>query len=257
MNYGRSDMARRDLWSHEFRRMVILGESTVEGGAWLPRREDRFADILAGLISSCQEHPLEYFNKGIGANAISPRSPGYGDSAKPSALERYRDDVIALAPDLFVLCYGLNDMRVGMEPENFREDMQQIISDVNAACHPLTVLTTVYHITRYHSRAPFDRGSPELTVRYNDVIRQLAEANGCILADVYDAEGQADWLIHPDGVHPNRPGNLLIAHRIFESIAQSCSCLTIRAFQQDADTEWTRFTTGLREKYGDPFRKSW
>ena len=101
-------------------------------------------------------------------------------------------------------------MRAGMNVEEFREDMQTILSDVIAACHPLTVLTTVYHMTGYRSYPPYDRSSPAQTRVYNEVIRQLAEANDCLLADVWEAEGQADWLIHPDGVHANAVGNLVI-----------------------------------------------
>ena len=247
----------KDYKKDPFRRMVIMGESTVEGGGWLVQREGRFADILAGLISSCQEKPVEYINKGIGANAISPRSPGYEKSRKPSAMERYKADVIALNPDLFVLCYGLNDMRAGMPLQDFQEDLATIIRDVKAACSTMIVLTTVYYMTGWRSFAPYDKGSPALTRLYNACIRGLAEEYDCVLADVWGAEGEADWLIHPDGVHANRVGNLLIAHRIFEAIAQHASGLTNRTFAQDQNTTWTRNTTKARESSGDPFTKTW
>ena len=104
-------MIKRNWWPRPFERMVVMGESTVVGGSWLLRQEERWADVLASLLSQCQGREIAYFNRGIGANAISPRSPGYEQSAKPSALERYREDVIGLKPDLFILCYGLNDMR--------------------------------------------------------------------------------------------------------------------------------------------------
>ena len=67
----------KDYKRGPFKRLVILGESTVEGGPWLERQEHRYADVLVRLISTCQKEPLEYYNKGIGANSISPRSPGY------------------------------------------------------------------------------------------------------------------------------------------------------------------------------------
>ena len=85
-------MSKKDYCSKEFEKMVVMGESTVAGGGWLARMEDRWADVLAHLINQCQENPVKYYNKGIGANAISPRSPGYESSAKPSALERYKED---------------------------------------------------------------------------------------------------------------------------------------------------------------------
>ena len=165
----------KDLKKEPFKRMVVLGESTVAGGEWVPSKSERFADVLARLINECQEKPVEYYNKGIGGNAISPRSPGYKypASAKPSAMERYKRDVIELNPDLFILCYGLNDMRVAMPIRDFREDMATTIRDIQKAWSPLTVLTTVYHMTGWERYAPFDKGSVELTLRYNDCIRGL------------------------------------------------------------------------------------
>jgi len=248
----------RDFQKEPFRRLVIMGESTVAGGSWLQREEDdRFANVLVRLINACQEKPMEYYNKGISANAISPRSPGYEESAKPSALERYRTDVIDLKPDLFILCYGLNDMRAAMPVGEFREDMATIIRDVRKACLPLTVLTTVYYMTSWRSFPPYDKGSIELTMRYNDCIRGLCAEFECILADVWSAEGGADWLIHYDGVHANYVGNMVIAHKIFEVIAQHASGLTNRTFQQDRDTRYSRETTRARAEVGDPFKKTW
>ena len=246
-----------DFWKEPFKHLVIMGESTVEGGPWLSRQEDRFADVLAGLINACQKQPVEYHNKGIGANAISPRSPGYAKSRKPSALERYKADVIDLKPDLFVLCYGLNDMRAGMRIEEFRQDLATIIRDVKQACAPLTVLTTVYYMTGWRSFPPYDKGGVELTLEYNACIRRLAAEFGCVVADVWGAEGGADWLIHYDGVHANKVGNLVLAHRVFEAIAQHASGLSQWSFEQERDSEWTLTTTRMRAEAGDPFQKTW
>jgi hypothetical protein len=87
-----------------------MGESTVEGGGWLESKGERYADVLVKLITQAQGQPVEYFNQGVGANAISPKSPGYAQSRKPSAMERYRTDVIA--NDIFQVlathCSGLS-----------------------------------------------------------------------------------------------------------------------------------------------------
>jgi lysophospholipase L1-like esterase len=240
-----------------FRRMVVLGESTVQGGPWLPDVSLRFADVLARLINDVQSDRMEYVNKGIGANAISPRSPGYANSAKPSAIERYRDDVIALDPDLFIFCYGLNDMRAGMDVDEFIEDCRTILADVREACRPVTVVTTVYHMTGWRSFPPYDKGSPRATRVYNRRLGGLAEEQGALLADVWRAQGAADWLVHPDGVHANHVGNLIIAHEIFATLARHCSGLTNAAFAADAGSEWTRHTTQSRANAGDPFRRTW
>ena len=250
-------MTRKDWWPEEFQRMVVLGESTVEGGGWIADPSERWADILAGLINSCQNKPVEYINKGIGANSISPRSPGYEASAKPSALERYKNDVIANSPDLFILSYGLNDMRAAMPISDFIEDMRTIISDVKAACSPLVVLTTVYYMTGWRSWAPFDKGSKALTRAYNEAITQLAEEEGCLLADIWNAEGGADWIMNPDGVHANKVGNILIANRVFQTIATHTSGLSKATNKRDSTTEWTVNTSAERDKAGDPYDPWW
>lgn len=247
----------KDYRKEPFRRMVILGESTVEGGGWLLHQQDRYADVVARLINSCQDGTMEYVNKGIGANAISPRSPGYAQSRKPSAMERYHRDVIELKPDLFLLCYGLNDMRAAMPVAEFRADMARIIGDVKRACNPMTVLTTVYYMTGWKSWPPYDKGSVQLALEYNDAIRGLAREFDAVVADTWASEGGADWLINPDGVHANRIGNLLLGHRVFEAIAQHASCLTNRELELNQDTRWTRSAKAAREKDGDPWRKTW
>jgi lysophospholipase L1-like esterase len=230
----------KDCWARPFRRVVILGESTVEGGGWLDKREHRYADILVRLINEVQAEPVEYFNKGIGASVISPRSPGYAASRKPSAIERYKTEVIANKPDLFLLAYGLNDMRAGMDVGVFIKEMEKIVRDVKAACGPVVVLINVYHMSHYDWYPPFDRGGVEATARYNRAIWELAQRTGCLYADVYAAEGRADSLVHQDSVHANRVGNLVIAHEIFKILATHCSGLAKAVNEQNEDTPWTR-----------------
>lgn len=223
----------RDWHSEEFRRLVVLGESHVQGGGWIADDSERWADLLVELINRCQSQPIEYFNKGVGASVISPRSPGYDASGKPSAMERYQQEVIALSPDLFILSYGLNDMRAGMDPFLFMEEMERIIVDVKSACAPLTVLTTVYYYNGYDRYPPFDKGNPQFARIYNAVIRELADKHDCLVADIWEAENEADWLIHPDGVHANFVGQLVIACRVFETLASNCSGLSKRIQGRD------------------------
>lgn len=71
------------------------------------------------------------------------------------------------------------------------------------------------------------------------------------------AGGGADWLIHYDGVHANKVGNLVLGNKLFEAIAQHCSGLSQYVFQHERETEWTKMTTQKRAEAGDPFRKTW
>ncbi len=215
-----------DLRSQPFSILLTLGESTT-WGMCATSEDRRWANVLARLISEFQGQAVRLINKGISANSISPRSPGYDASAKPSALERLEQDVLAHRPDLLVCSYGLNDMRCRMHPEEFREDLRTVVRTVRAHCEPVTVLTTVYHMTGWERYAPFDQGTPEATRVFNLVIAQVAEEEGAVLADIHAAEGGADWMIHPDGVHANDLGHRIIAHRVFEALAQRCSCLAL------------------------------
>jgi lysophospholipase L1-like esterase len=220
--------------------MVVLGESTVEGGGWLARTEERYADILHTLIETAQEQPLRYHNAGVGASVIAPSSPGYEASAKPSAAERLDDAVIAHMPDLVVIAYGLNDMRCGMGVEDFRPELEDLIRRIRVRLSPLIVLVNVYYMPAFQYYPPFDVGSPEATARYNAMIHDVAEAHRCVYADVWRAEGQCDYVVHPDTVHANKIGNMLIAHKIFESIVHATPGIATNVQARDVKTAWAR-----------------
>ena len=223
-----------------FKSLVVLGESTVQGGGWIVSEDERYADILWRLLETAQERPLKYYNAGVGASVISPKSPGYEASVKPSAAERLDKEVIARKPDLLVIAYGLNDMRAGMSVSDFKVEMETVMDRVEQSNHPLMVIVNVYHMSAYNFYPPFDKGSVAKTRQYNQMLEKLAAERGCAYADVWSAEGQQDSLIHPDTVHANKVGNMLIAHKIFECIVHAAPGVMSNVAKRNADTEWTR-----------------
>lgn len=228
-----------------FRKLVVLGESTVQGGGWLASDKERYADVLWHLLEDAQEQPLEYFNAGIGASVISPASPGYEASAKPSAAERFDAQVLDQQPDLLVIAYGLNDMRAGMTVDAFRAELVKLLDRVQARLNPAIVLVNVYYMTAYANFPPFDRGSPAATLTYNRMLDELARERGLIYADVYGAEAGCPHLVHLDTVHANKIGNMLIAHRIFEAIVRACPGIAASTHRRDETTEWSRIIRPL------------
>jgi len=136
------------------KRMVVLGESTVEGGGWLAEPAERWPDLLWHQLEQAQEQSINYYNAGLGASVISPQSPGYEASIKPSAAERLDGQVIANKPDLLVIAYGLNDMRAGMPVAAFIEELRKIIIRIRKLLHPLIVLANVYHMSAYQYYPP-------------------------------------------------------------------------------------------------------
>lgn len=226
-----------DYHSEPFHSMVAIGDS-ITMGASATRREYCWVSRLARLISEFQKREIEVCNAGIGGNLISRRSIAYNhhDSGKPSALERYKRDVISHAPDLVVISYGLNDMRCGTPVDIFLEDMDVMVKAIQMETKAVIVMLNAYFMTGFkeHSET-WGHGDMKSTQVYNARMRQYAEINDVLYADVYSAQGQATWAIDKDGVHPNNLGHALIANKVFETIATHCSCLSINAFEEAED----------------------
>ena len=80
----------------------------------------------------------------------------------------------------------------------------------------------------------------DATRQYNQMLAELAAETGCAYADVWSAQGCKDYVVHPDTVHANKIGNLLIAHKVFETIIHHAPGMVMNVNQRDAQTEWTR-----------------
>ena len=241
---------KRDWHAEEFGVLVTLGESTTAGG-WSSSRERCWASRLAALISDVQSRPVRLVNSGIGANVISIRSPAYEHSGKPAASERLDKHVLAHLPDLLVISYGLNDARGGTPPSLFAAELEQLIDDVRAGCAPLVVLAGPYFMTDFTVGGErWSHADIDLFEEFNRVIATVAEDKACLFVDLLAGYDRSSWLIHYDGVHANDLGHLVVAHRIFEKLAQSCSGLALhtRALERTAP-RWRDETT-LSADYG-------
>ena len=237
-----------------FKSLVVLGESTVEGGGWLSGPQERWADLLWKLLECAQERKISYYNAGLGASVISPRSPGYDASRKPSASERLDEEVISRRPDFVVIAYGLNDMRAGMSAADFGREMEEIIDRIQRSAERLIVIANVYHMPTYRYYPPFDKGSLAATIEYNTMLEKLAERRGCLYADVWGAQGERDWVVHQDTVHANKVGNMLIAHEVFACTVRAASEIAHEVEKRNRQTEWTRNclarqTEGIEESH--------
>jgi len=212
-----------DRRSEPVERIVVFGESTAWGYS-VSSKEKCWANRVAKYIEEFQGSPVELINQGIGGNVITTECPAYLQSARPAALERVNGDVIALRPDLLVISYGLNDSRGGTTTSVFRKAYQELIDRIRASIDPLIVVVNTYYMQEeLYSAAPWHHSDYDVTEVFNLVIRQIAEANDLILADVYSAEVGMDWIIDNDLCHPNDLGHLLVANRVFEVIARNCT----------------------------------
>ncbi len=58
------------------------------------------------------------------------------------------------------------------------------------------------------------------------------------------------WLVHFDGVHANDLGHLVVAHRIFEKLLQSCSGLSLHTRALERPAPCWRDESTLSADYG-------
>ena len=217
--------SKRDYRADEFRVFVALGESTTAGG-WSTSPERCWVSRLADLINDFQSEPVQVFNMGIGANVISTKSPSYESSGKPAADERLQRHVIDKAPDLLVISYGLNDARGGTPLSLFRVELIQLVGRVRQAIDPLIVLLGPYYMHGFDVGAPaWSHADLQTFCQFNEAIQAVARQKDCLFVDLLDAYKETDWMIHYDGVHANDLGHRIVANRIFEVLAQNCSCL--------------------------------
>jgi len=213
-----------DLRSVPVRRIVALGESTTWGYS-VSAKEKCWVSQAVRMLEEFQGSPIECINQGIGSNVITPECPSYESSGKWCALERVDADLIAHNPDMVFLAYGLNDSRGGTAPEAFRHAYQALIDRIRRKIDPTIVVLNCYYMHEicYKLYEHWTQSDYDVTDVFNLVIRQVAEANNAILADVYSAEVGVDWIIDEDHCHPNDLGHRLIANRVFEAIVRHCS----------------------------------
>ncbi|MBT3602365.1 MAG: SGNH/GDSL hydrolase family protein [Candidatus Latescibacteria bacterium] len=96
----------------------------------------------------------------------------------------------------------------------------------------------------------WNRGTSEIQLRYNQAIQKTAQKNGCLLADVHEAQKDANWTFcSPSGeedIHANDLGHQLIANKIFETLATQCSCLSIKSLRDREETGKSPWRNGPR-----------
>ena len=81
---------------------------------------------------------------------------------------------------------------------------------------------------------------------------EVADATGCVYADVWSAEGECDHVVHADTVHANKIGNMLIAHKVFEAIVHAAPGIGANVNARDATTTWTKECRRIQQSAVEP-----
>jgi lysophospholipase L1-like esterase len=235
--------------SGPFQRVVVLGDS-IAYGMCSGKRENEWAQVVARLLRQFQDVDLDLFNRGLPAAVISPRCPGYEESAKPSLIERIRRHCIELEPDLVIIAEGLNDMRSGMAIQAYMADLETIVTGIQEQTGALVVLVGIYHqihgcgVNDPTENPTWARWDQAIAKMYNRAIQLIAEKNDALFVDALGILGGADWVLNPDCCHLNDLGHVLVGHAVFQQIAVHCSGIGARTLRLITERDISIANTG-------------
>ena len=203
--------------------IVAFGDSTtapreVEGTALRV-----YADILREALPQ-RGMPAQVINAGVGGNNTE------------QARARFETDVLAHAPDIAIIQFGLNDSCIDVwdgkdKPrvtrEAYLENLRYFVETLRARGCDVILMTPnpmrwTEPLLKLYGKAPFDVQDPwgfNLTNHdYAQGVRDLAKELEVPLVDVYQlfydydaVAGQSTDDLLLDGMHPNNLGHAMIA----------------------------------------------
>jgi len=154
---------------------------------------------------------------------------GVAGNSTAQALRRMSKDVLAHEPDVVVIFFGTNDMRVDAPRVHVPVDQyQQNLETMIKACTEIkaqVVLCTLppikqeVYFTRY-DKTFFDAagGLTDMIADYRKVALDVAGHRNLSVVDLNQLLLQTPEWMHRDGVHPSPGGNRIIAEHIAKAV---------------------------------------
>jgi len=177
-----------------------LGDSLTYG--WMTERG--FLDYLNDMLKKkYPDSPFKILNRGIP-----------GDTAR-DGLRRLDREIIRFNPDLVMIQFALNDAYTEFSPDNFKNNIDMIISKVKEKTNSeIALLTSVTLIDPRENiiAENFYSRITELGLKYNIPVVSVHE---------YWKKKISEGAVHStlvqfDGVHPTEKGYQLMAEAVFE-----------------------------------------
>ncbi len=150
---------------------------------------------------------------------------GTSGQTTPQILLRFRQDVIALKPDIVVILAGANDLAENTGPTSLEaiEDNLKSMVDLARKNGVRPILASVLPAAAYPWRPeirPIDK-----ILALNQWMKEYAETEGIGYLDYYSAMVTDQHGLKPelsgDGVHPNEAGYAIMASLVADAIAKS------------------------------------
>ncbi|MEX0660988.1 MAG: arylesterase [Balneolaceae bacterium] len=186
-------MLFNNLQAQENSRILFFGDSITAGYGL--DTEQAFPALIQQKIDS---QDLKY------------RVINAGQSGETSAGGVRRVDwVLQQQPDIFFLELGGNDGLRGVDPNNTKDNLQQIIDKVNTK-YPATKIVLA------GMQAPPNLGET-YAAQFRDIFYELADENDVVFMPfvLEDVAGDPE-LNQADGIHPTADGHEIIAENVWD-----------------------------------------
>ena len=188
-------------------KIAFLGDSITAAG----RRPGGYCQLVLATLK----------DQGIEAKPVFAGISGHKSNQMLARLER---DVLKHKPDWMTLSCGVNDVwhgKRGVDLESYKKNITEIVDKAQTAGVKVILLTS--------TMIREDQGNDlnQKLLPYNEFIKVLAKEKKCLLADL-NADMQAALKAFPadapkgkqltsDGVHMNKPGNIMMARGVAEA----------------------------------------
>lgn len=206
--------------------IVVFGDSTTAEDPAHPV----YGRLLETALNARTPGAVRVVNAGVRGNTTA------------MAAQRFAVDVLAAAPDLVVIQFGINDATIDVWKNppattprtalaDYRANLAGFIAAVRARGARVVLMTPnplewTPRLVELYGRPPYDPADPAgLNInldRYADTMRELAATENVPMVDVRAAHlaarraGEAPFL--SDGMHPNARGHELVARLLAETI---------------------------------------
>jgi len=155
---------------------------------------------------------------------------GVAGHTSAQGLKRMSKDVLAHKPDVVVIFFGTNDLRVDAPKkyvtfEDYQTNLQKMIDNCRSIQAKVALCTlppinqekyfTSHEIQTYEAAGGLDK----LIQGYRAAATKVAKANNVPLVDLNQLLEETPNWIHKDGVHPAPQGNRIIAGHVAKSVA--------------------------------------
>lgn len=135
-------------------------------------------------------------------------------------VDRLKEDVLGLSPDLVILMIGINDSTFGLEKlSEFKSNLKYIIQSIHASGNEILLMT--------QNPISFDiKDNLDRRKCYPDFVKAIREISTSLhvpLCDIYacwenhikDNPNKLHWPLMNDYLHPNEHGHAFIAGALF------------------------------------------